>query len=65
MMLKKYLTEVSFQDGSTEFKSYRNYTKKINVTDVMNGTSTLRIDLEEKEIDDESVSIEIQGRYDV
>lgn len=65
MMLKKYLTEVSFQDGSTEFKSYRNYTKKINVTDVMNGTSTLRIDLEEKEIDDESISIEIQGRYDV
>lgn len=65
MMLKKYLTEVSFQDGSTEFKSYRNYTKTIDITEVMNGTSSLRLELEEKEIDIDSVSIEIRGRYDI
>lgn len=65
MILKKYLTEVSFINGSEEFKSYRNYTKTIIVDRNSNELSTIRMELNEKEIDLESLSIEIQGKYDV
>ena len=49
MILKKYLTEVSFINGSEEFKSYRNYTKTIIVDRNSNELSTIRIELNEKE----------------
>lgn len=65
MILKKYLTEVAFTNGSEEFKSYRNYTKNITVDRESNELSTIRFTLDEKEIDLASLSIEIQGRYDI
>lgn len=61
-ILKRYLTEVVFINGTDEFKSYRHYTKKIVVTEQ---TDTIDIELEHKEIDLTSIVVEIQDKYDV
>lgn len=62
MILKKYLTEVSFVDGSSEFKTYRRYTKTIQI----NTTSEwLVINLERKEISEGSFEVAIKGKYDI
>ncbi len=52
MILKKYLTEVSFKDGSSEFKTYRRYTRTIEITET---STSLVLDLERKEISDGNV----------
>lgn len=62
MILKKYLTEVSFIDGSTEFKTYRRYKKNVQITET--GTS-LVLDLERKEISEGSFEVAIKGKYDI
>lgn len=63
MILKKYLTEVAFVNGSEEFKSFRNYTKSVTVTEGY--FTSFRIPLTEKEIDLTSISIELQDKYDI
>lgn len=65
MILKKYLTEVSFQDGSSEFKSYRNYTQTHVITADLSERSSVKITLERSEIDLESLSIEVKDKYDL
>lgn len=65
MILKKYLTEVSFKNGSEEFKSYRDYFKKQVITQSESGSQTIKIKLAEKEIDVETLVIELEGRYDI
>ena len=56
MILKKYLTEVSFKDGSSEFKTYRRYTRTIEITET---STSLVLDLERKEISDGSLEVSI------
>lgn len=65
MILKKYLTEVAFKNGSEEFKSYRDYFKKRVITQDEGGSQTIKIELAEKEIDVETLVIEISGKYDI
>lgn len=62
MILKKYLTEVSFIDGSSEFKTYRRYTKTIEITET---STSLVLDLEKKEISSGSFEVSIKGKYDI
>jgi hypothetical protein len=62
MILKKYLTEVSFKDGSSEFKTYRRYTRTIEITET---STSLVLDLERKEISDGSFEVSIKGKYDI
>lgn len=62
MILKKYLTEVSFVDGSTEFKTYRRYTKNVQVQET---SDWLVLDLERKEISEGSFEVAIKGKYDI
>lgn len=63
MMLKKYLTEVAFINGSEEFKSFRNYTKTVTVGSGY--FTSVRIPLTEKEVDLASISVELQDKYDI
>lgn len=65
MILRKYLTEVAFKNGSEEFKSYRDYFKKQVITQSENGSQTIKIVLAEKEVDVETLVIEIEGKYDI
>ena len=62
MILKKYLTEVSFIDGSSEFKTYRRYKKNVQVTET---STSLALDLERKEISEGSFEVAIKGKYDI
>lgn len=62
MILKKYLTEVSFIDGSTEFKTYRRYKKNVQITET---STSLVLDLERKEISEGSFEVAIKGKYDI
>ena len=62
MILKKYLTEVSFIDGSSEFKTYRRYTKKIEILET---STALVLDLEKREISEGSLEVAIKGKYDI
>ena len=62
MILQKYLTEVSFIDGSSEFKTYRSYEKSFLVEET---TKSIPIKLEHKEIVDTTLEVSLKGRYDV
>jgi hypothetical protein len=65
MIKKKYLTEVQFKNGVDEFKSYRNYTRKVTIDITDSSVSSYSIELDNKEIDEESLTVEIEGRYEV
>lgn len=65
MIKKKYLTEVQFKNGVDEFKSYRNYTKTVTIDITESSVSSYSIELDNKEIDEESLTVEIEGRYEV
>lgn len=65
MIKKRYLTEVEFKNGVDEFKSYRNYTKKVIIDITDNSVSTYSLELDNAEIDEDSLSVEIDGRYEV
>lgn len=65
MIKKKYLTEVQFKNGVDEFKSYRNYTKTVTIDITDSSVSSYSIELDNKEIDEESLTVEIEGRYEV
>ena len=65
MIKKKYLTEVEFKNGVDEFKSYRNYTNQIVISTTEASVNTYSIELDNKEIDEESLSVEIDERYEV
>lgn len=62
MILQKYLTEVSFKDGSSEFKTYRSYEKNFIIEET---TRSVTLKLEHKEILDTSLEVSIKERYDV
>lgn len=64
-MKKKYLTEVVFKNGVDEFKSFRNYTKKIQIETTETTVKSYRVELDSTEIDESSLTIEIDGRYEV
>ena len=65
MIKKTYLAEVEFINGVDEFKSYRNYTKKVSIDISEDSTSSYRLELDNSEIDEESISIEIEGRFEI
>lgn len=65
MIKKRYLTEVEFKNGVDEFKSYRNYTKKVTIDITDSSVSTYSLELDNTEIDEDSLSVEIDGRYEV
>lgn len=65
MIKKKYLTEVVFKNGVDEFKSFRSYTKNVTIETPDASVRTYTIALDNREIDEESLSIEIEGRYEV
>lgn len=65
MIKKRYLTEVEFKNGVDEFKSYRNYTKKVIIDITDSSVSTYSLELDNAEIDEDSLSVEIDGRYEV
>ena len=65
MIKKKYLKEVEFKNGVDEFKSYRNYTKKITIITTETSLKSYTIELDNKEIDEDSLTVEIEGRYEV
>lgn len=62
MIYKKYLTEVSFIDGTSEFKSYREYLKS---TTIKTNTPKLTLSLENKEIDTNTITVSISNRLEV
>ena len=62
MIFKQYLTEVSFIDGTTEFKSYRGYNKLITVTEP---NTTLNVVLDKEEVNFESIVLSIVNRQEV
>lgn len=61
MIYKKYLTEVSFIDGTSEFKSYRGYTKLYTIP---NNTNNIVLTLESKELDLSSIEVSIKNRLE-
>ncbi len=65
-ILKKYSTEVSFIDGSTEFKSYIRSTELVEMTEdlLLNSNKSFEIRLQYKEIVEDSISITIRDKYD-
>lgn len=65
-ILKKYSTEVSFIDGSTEFKSYIRSTELVEMTDdlLLLSNKSFEIRLQYKEIVEDSISITIRDKYD-
>lgn len=63
-MKKKYLTEVEFVDGVEEFKSYRDFTKKV-VIDSEEDFSSFEIEIDALDINFESISVEIEGKYEI
>ena len=65
MIKKKYLTEVAFKNGVDEFKSYRTFTKTFEVDITEDTTSSFRVLLEDKDVDEDSISVEIKDRYEV
>lgn len=65
-ILKKYSTEVSFIDGSTEFKSYIRSTELVEMTEdlLLLSNKSFEIRLQYKEIVEDSISITIRDKYD-
>lgn len=65
-ILKKYSTEVSFIDGSTEFKSYIRSTELVEMTEdlLLKSNKSFEIRLQYKEIVEDSISITIRDKYD-
>lgn len=65
MIKKKYLTEVEFINGVDEFKSYRSYTKHVTIDTLFSSVSVYTVELDNAEIDEDSITAEIEGRYEV
>ena len=65
-ILKKYSTEVSFIDGSTEFKSYIRSTELVEMTEdlLLKSNISFEITLQYKEIVEDSITITIRDKYD-
>lgn len=61
MIKKKYLTEVEFKNGVDEFKSYRNYQEEVKIKE--NGIQTIRVELQGKDLKEDSIQIEIVDKY--
>lgn len=62
MILQKYLTEVSFIDGSSEFKTYRSYDKNFVIGET---TKSITLKLDHKEILETSLEVSLKGKYDI
>lgn len=65
MIKKKYLTEVTFKNGVDEFKSYRTFTKTFTVDTLEDSITSYQLELDNEDIDEESLTVEIKDRYDV
>lgn len=65
MIKKQYLTEVEFINGVDEFKSYRSYTKQIVIDTLETSVSSYTVELDNNEIDEDSLNVEIEERYEV
>ena len=65
-ILKKYSTEVSFIDGSTEFKSYIRSSELVEMTEdlLLKSNISFEITLQYKEIVEDSITITIRDKYD-
>ena len=65
-ILKKYSTEVSFIDGSTEFKSYIRSSELVEITEdlLLKSNISFEITLQYKEIVEDSITITIRDKYD-
>ena len=65
-ILKKYSTEVSFIDGSTEFKSYVRSSELVEITEdlLLKSNISFEITLQYKEIVEDSITITIRDKYD-
>lgn len=65
-ILKKYSTEVSFIDGSTEFKSYIRSSELAEITEdlLLKSNISFEITLQYKEIVEDSITITIRDKYD-
>ena len=65
-ILKKYSTEVSFIDGSTEFKSYIRSSELAEITEdlLLKSKISFEITLQYKEIVEDSITITIRDKYD-
>ena len=65
-ILKKYSTEVSFIDGSTEFKSYIRSSELVEITEdlLLKSKISFEITLQYKEIVEDSITITIRDKYD-
>ena len=65
-ILKKYSTEVSFIDGSTEFKSYIRSSELVEITEdlLLKSNISFEITLQYKEIVEDSIIITIRDKYD-
>ena len=65
-ILKKYSTEVSFIDGSTEFKSYIRSSELVEITEdlLLKSNRSFEITLQYKEIVEDSITITIRDKYD-
>ena len=65
-ILKKYSTEVSFIDGSTEFKSYIRSSELVEITEdlLLKSNISFEMTLQYKEIVEDSITITIRDKYD-
>ena len=65
-ILKKYSTEVSFIDWSTEFKSYIRSSELVEITEdlLLKSNISFEITLQYKEIVEDSITITIRDKYD-
>ena len=65
-ILKKYSTEVSFIDGSTEFKSYIRSSELVEITEdlLLKSNISFETTLQYKEIVEDSITITIRDKYD-
>ena len=66
-ILKKYSTEVSFIDGSTEFKSYIRSTETVEMTEelLLQSNTYFQVTLQYKEIVEDSITITVRDKYDL
>lgn len=64
MIKRKYLTEVAFKNGIDEFRAYISDKKETNVITTEPITS-YKIQLDHEDIDEESIFVEIENKYDI
>lgn len=64
-MLKQYLTEVAFIDGTSEFKSFRSLTKTYVVKPEETQSQSITIELPGLNIDTSSLIVNIENKFEI